>query len=86
MNQDDLTEELLTVAHVGSLLAVSRSAVYNLMATGKLRYVKIGRNRRISRAELLGLIARSTQGGWDIPAAEAPGRTGVASFSRTSPR
>ncbi|WP_406322142.1 helix-turn-helix domain-containing protein [Streptomyces sp. NBC_01637] len=33
-------------------LAIGRSTVYELMAEGSLRYIKLGRTRRIRRADI----------------------------------
>ena len=41
---------------------ISRSTVYKLMELGELPWVKIGRARRIPRAALLALAARSVVG------------------------
>ncbi|QGV79350.1 helix-turn-helix domain-containing protein [Streptomyces ficellus] len=38
-------------------LAVSRSTVYELMAEGTLKYIKLGRTRRIRRADLEAYVA-----------------------------
>ncbi|MFE1839129.1 helix-turn-helix domain-containing protein [Streptomyces sviceus] len=38
-------------------LALGRSTVYELMAEGALKYIKLGRTRRIRRAELEAFVA-----------------------------
>ncbi|MFD4832610.1 helix-turn-helix domain-containing protein [Streptomyces uncialis] len=38
-------------------LAVGRSTVYELMAAGVLRYIKLGRSRRIRRSDLETYVA-----------------------------
>ncbi|MEU6924789.1 helix-turn-helix domain-containing protein [Streptomyces sp. NPDC046631] len=37
---------------VAEALSLSRSTVYELMAEGALKYIKLGRTRRIRRADL----------------------------------
>ena len=54
---------LCTVPEVARCLTVSRSAIYNLMDSGRLRYVKLGRSRRIKWADVLNLIDENTLGG-----------------------
>jgi excisionase family DNA binding protein len=43
---------LLGVAEAAALLGIGRSATYNLMAEGKLRFVKIGARRLVPRASV----------------------------------
>ena len=43
---------LLRVPEVQSLLAVSRGTVYNMMSSGELERVKVGRSTRISRSSI----------------------------------
>ena len=43
---------LLTPHEAAELLGIGRSKVYELMASGVLRSVKVGRCRRISRKEI----------------------------------
>lgn len=57
-------ERLLTVAHAADLLSLSRSTIYQLMDSGQLAYVKIGRTRRIARLSLSKLTKKSRTGGW----------------------
>lgn len=59
-----LAEGLLTVAEAASFLRLSRSKVYGLMETGTLRYVLIGRSRRIPRRAVIDLAASGLRGGW----------------------
>ncbi len=44
--------QLLTIADTADYLAMSRGAVYNLLRTGELRSIHIGRSRRIVLADL----------------------------------
>jgi excisionase family DNA binding protein len=48
---------VLTVSEVASALCVGRQAVYELMLTGKLASIKIGRARRVPIAALEAFIA-----------------------------
>ena len=45
-------QELLTAPEAFVILQISRAHGYNLIKSGALRSVKIGRSRRISRADL----------------------------------
>lgn len=56
---------LLTATDAAALLHVSRTTIYNLMATGQLRPVHIGRACRITRAELERYVTHlSEHAGW----------------------
>lgn len=50
---------LLTVAQAAVFLCLSRAAVYNLMDSGQLSSIHIGRARRIPLAELHRFVNRS---------------------------
>ena len=50
---------LLTVPEAARKLRVCRQTVYELMARGELRSVRIGRARRIPVAELKGWVERA---------------------------
>ncbi|MFQ5556870.1 MAG: helix-turn-helix domain-containing protein [Acidimicrobiales bacterium] len=52
---------LLTVADAASVLAVGRTTLHELIATGQLATVHIGRAVRIPRAELEAFVARRCQ-------------------------
>jgi excisionase family DNA binding protein len=45
-----------------AFLAMSRAAVYTLMDKNELKYVKLGKSRRIPWSELEALVERSTVG------------------------
>ena len=47
---DDL--RLLTVPQVAEMLAISKSHVHALRATGKLKFIKIGRSTRYDPADI----------------------------------
>lgn len=52
---------VLKVEEAAELLKIGRSAVYDLMRTGRLRSFKVGRSRRIPRdaiAEAIDLLLR----------------------------
>ncbi|MFD9608766.1 helix-turn-helix domain-containing protein [Streptomyces sp. NPDC059083] len=49
---------LFTVKGAAEYLSLGRSTVYELMAAGKLPYTKVGRIRRIRRAELDKFVAQ----------------------------
>lgn len=56
---------LFTVLEAARYLSLSRSMIYNLMESGKLRYVKIGSARRIPRDCCRELIESNLIGGWN---------------------
>jgi excisionase family DNA binding protein len=53
---------LLTPAEAAQALGLSRTKVYELMAGGLLRSVKIGTSRRVPREALAELVERLTAG------------------------
>lgn len=59
-------EGLLSVREAARFLSVSRSTLYELMESGQLHYVKLGRARRIPRRAVLELAARNLRGGWRV--------------------
>lgn len=63
----DITETvkraLVPVTEAATYLSVSRSTVYNLMDSGQLRWVKIGKSRRVRWEDVEKLIADNTFGG-----------------------
>lgn len=64
----DTTGRLLTVVEVAALLGIGRTKVYELMATGQLAYVAIGRRgRRIEPAAVRAFVAGARTGPADRP-------------------
>lgn len=62
---DQLFEEgLMTVAEASKFLRVGKSMLYDLMESGQLVYVKIGRARRIPKRALIDLAKANLRGGW----------------------
>ena len=59
-----VADGLVTVQEAGQFLSVSRSKLYDLMDNGELKFVKLGRSRRIPRRALIDLAASGLQGGW----------------------
>ena len=55
--------KLLTVPEVMEMLSVSRTQVYALKATGKLKFIKIGRSTRFDLADVQQFVADRKQGG-----------------------
>jgi excisionase family DNA binding protein len=49
---------LLTIPEVADELALSRSTIYELVASGRLETVRIGRARRVPRAALDAFVER----------------------------
>ncbi|UVO14586.1 excisionase family DNA-binding protein [Mycobacterium sp. SVM_VP21] len=60
---DRLNSRLWPVEEVMKRLSVGRSMVFELMANGQLRSVKVGRRRLVSEAAINEYIARIDQGG-----------------------
>lgn len=48
---------LYTAQQAASVLSLGRSTVYELMASGELKYIKQGRARRIRRVDLEAFVA-----------------------------
>jgi excisionase family DNA binding protein len=72
-----MQEELFTPLEVAERLKVTRQAVYRWMKDGKLDYVYVGSDRRITASALAGFIKASTEAGKAEEAAEkneAPGQ------------
>jgi excisionase family DNA binding protein len=62
-NSEDLVRDGLDcVDGAAKFLGVSRAQIYRLMDAGELRYVKIGRSRRIPRRSLIELAAKNLVG------------------------
>jgi excisionase family DNA binding protein len=55
---------LLCVSQAAIRLNLSRSKLYQLMDSGRLRYLKFGRARRIRPEAIENLLAASEVGGW----------------------
>ena len=49
----ETTDEILTVPEVADYLKLSRSKMYRMVQKGEIPYIKIGRNIRIRRNDLL---------------------------------
>ncbi len=61
-----VADGLFTVAEAASFLRVGRSSLYALMDRGELRFVKIGRSRRIPRRAVIALAACGLRGGVQV--------------------
>ncbi|WP_342841545.1 helix-turn-helix domain-containing protein [Candidatus Lucifugimonas marina] len=48
--------QLMNLKEVSEVLRISRTSVYDLLATGQLESVKIGRSRRVLAADLEAFI------------------------------
>jgi excisionase family DNA binding protein len=53
---------LKTIPEVAAFLAVSRSKVYEMMDSGQLAFVKLGRSRRIRWEDVLSLVDENVVG------------------------
>jgi excisionase family DNA binding protein len=73
-----LRQEFLTVDQAAEVLHVSRDAIYDLIRTGQLRSIKIGRLRRISRQWIAEFIGQQGHDKHNELAAGDNGRTAPA--------
>ena len=56
---------LQPVSKAAAFLSLSRSKIYQLMDQGQLKYVKVGRARRVRWDDVLAFVDRHTIGGED---------------------
>ena len=61
-----MSGKLLKAGEVAQRLGISRSFVYQLMKTGEILTVHIGRNRRVKHSDLERFISENTHGGSGI--------------------
>ena len=54
------TESLARVPEVARFLSLSRSKVYQMMDCGQLKYVKLGKSRRLRWSDVMALVDAST--------------------------
>jgi excisionase family DNA binding protein len=59
MAENNFGPGLMRVDEASQYLAVCRSKIYQLMDSGQLRFVKIGRSRRIPRDALVELVRQN---------------------------
>lgn len=57
----DPQPRLVTARQAAELLSIGRSSVYQLMRTGQLPSLKIGRSRRIPLQEVAAFVSRSSK-------------------------
>lgn len=57
---------LVTVKEAANYLRLSRATIYNLMESGHMPYVKIGKSRRIPRKSLCDIVSKNITGGWNL--------------------
>jgi excisionase family DNA binding protein len=60
--QAETTPKLVTVEEAGRTLAMSRASVYKLMDCGDLKWLKLGRSRRILAESIIALIEKNLVG------------------------
>lgn len=60
-NRAPLTDEMYTVAEVARYFKVTTAAVYKWMTLGKLSYIKVGNDRRVTRGAIEAFIKASTE-------------------------
>lgn len=56
-----LGDEMYTVGEVARLFKVTTAAVYKWMTLGKLPYIKVGKDRRVTRVAIEAFIKASTE-------------------------
>jgi len=61
--EEVVADGTVTVREAERLTGAGRSRLYELMASGELRWVKLGARRLIPRSELRRLLAERLQGG-----------------------
>lgn len=61
LNRAPLTDEMYTVAEVARYFKVTTAAVYKWMASGKLTYINVGKDRRVTRVAMEAFITLSTE-------------------------
>ncbi|MBN9454932.1 MAG: helix-turn-helix domain-containing protein [Bosea sp.] len=52
---------MVTMREAAEALSISQTTLYSLISSGKLRSVKVGKSRRIKRAEIEAFMARGEQ-------------------------
>ncbi len=80
MNEESrppLTDEMYTVAEVARYFKVTTAAVYKWMTQGKLAYIKVGNDRRVTRSAIEAFIKTSTDD-THIPVLDYAPRTSVS--------
>ena len=60
------TKKLLTVVEASAVLGLSRTVTYELIRTGSLRSIKLGRSRRVPAQEIDAFLDRLLKQ-YDIP-------------------
>jgi excisionase family DNA binding protein len=55
-------DSLARVAEVAAFLKLSRSKVYGMMDAGELKYVKLGKSRRLRWSDVMALVEANTMG------------------------
>jgi excisionase family DNA binding protein len=63
LSSPELVKVLLTVEETAHKLSVGRSAVYGLMRRGELRYITVGRVRRVPIEAVSEFVARAAHAG-----------------------
>ena len=64
LDPSEIADGLVTTKEAAAFLHLSRSTLYEMMNNGELRYVKLGRSRRIPRKAVIELAAGGLCGGW----------------------
>jgi excisionase family DNA binding protein len=64
-HKSDVAESLARVPEVARCLSLSRSKVYQMMDSGELKYVKLGKSRRLRWSDVMALIEANTVSGAD---------------------
>jgi excisionase family DNA binding protein len=73
MESSELVQDgLISVAQAARFLSVSRSTMYKLMDSGNIRYLKVGRARRVPRKALIDFVAGNMVGDWHLTVPVSP--------------
>jgi len=64
--EEIMKDGLMSIAETCEFLSVSRSFVYQLLDTGQLPFVKLGKARRIPKRAVTQYAAGNLQGGMEL--------------------
>jgi excisionase family DNA binding protein len=73
---------LVTIQEAAEMLSISDRSIYNLVGSGELRIVKLGRAARVAVADVHAIVAMRMIPGPDVPAVTGPEAEGRSSEAR----
>lgn len=59
-NLNPIDDELVTTDQVGNILKIKKTKVFDLLKTGELERIKIGRSTRVRLKDCLRLVSEGT--------------------------